>query len=160
MPSSPPLIKPLLQGVQTWRGLHNALQRCRMGQSQWTAGTERRNRRGKRHLRLSLFHLQPDSYFLKLSSRWRLYDYSFPLRLPLFILSFTHFPHVYTYSWFFSLFFFFFSPSVEDSECAFEGSVKNSCSQSPVLNKGISKNRSSERRHLAMCAPILQRNQR
>lgn len=72
MPSSPPLIKPLLQGAETWRGLHNALQRARMGQSQWTAGTEKRKSRGERHLRhlrLSPFHLQPDSYFLKLSIR-------------------------------------------------------------------------------------------
>ena len=77
MLASPPLIKPLLQGVETWRGLHNVLQRARMGQSQWTASTEERKRRGEesrgerhlRHLRLSPFHLQPDSYFLKLSTR-------------------------------------------------------------------------------------------
>lgn len=45
MPVPPPLIKPLLQGTETWRGLHNALQCARMGQSQWTAGTEKRKRR-------------------------------------------------------------------------------------------------------------------
>lgn len=74
-PASPPLIKPLLQGVETWRGLHNALQRAGMGQSQWAAGSEKdrqrksRGERHLRHLRLSPFHLQPDSYFLKLSTR-------------------------------------------------------------------------------------------
>ncbi len=125
MPASPPLIKPLLQGVETWRGLHNALQCAGMGQSQWTAGSEKdrqRKSRGEkhlRHLRLSPFHLQPDSYFRKLSTRWRLCDYSLPLRLSLsFILSFTHFctythTHTHTHSW--SLSFFFFLPLVEDS---------------------------------------------
>lgn len=48
MAASPPLIKPLLQGVESWRGLHNALQCARMGQSQWTAGTEKRKSRGER----------------------------------------------------------------------------------------------------------------
>lgn len=89
MPASPPLIKPLLQGVETWRGLHNALQCAGMGQSQWTAGSEKdrqrksRGERHLRHLRLSPFHLQPDSYFLKLSTRWRLCDYSLPSSLSL-----------------------------------------------------------------------------
>ena len=89
----PPLIKPLLQGVETWRGLHNALRCAGMGQSRWTAGSEKdrqrksRGERHLRHLRLSPFHLQPDSYFLKLSTRWRLCDYSLPLRLS---LSFFH----------------------------------------------------------------------
>lgn len=104
MPASPPLIKPLLQGVETWRGLHNALQCAGIGQSQWTAGSEKdrqRKSRGEkhlRHLRLSPFHLQPDSYFLKLSTRWRLCDYSPPLRLSLslsFSLSHT-FAHTHT----------------------------------------------------------------
>lgn len=72
MPTSPPVIKPLLWVVETWKGLHNALKCARMDQSQWTAGTEKRKRRAERHLRhlrLSPFHLQPDSYFLKLSTR-------------------------------------------------------------------------------------------
>lgn len=76
-PAAPPLIKPLLQGVETWRVLHNALHCAAMGQSQWTAGREQdrqrkrewRGERHLRHLRLSPFHLQPDSYFLKLSTR-------------------------------------------------------------------------------------------
>lgn len=122
MPASSPLIKPLLQGVETWRELHNALQCAGMGQSQWTAGSEKdrqrksRGERHLRHLRLSPFHLQPDSYFLKLSTRWRLCDYSLPLRLPLsFIFTFTHFcthahTHILSLSWSLS-----FLPLVEDS---------------------------------------------
>lgn len=37
--------------------------------------------------------------------------------------------------------------------------VEDSGSQSPVLNAGISKNRSSKRRHLAICSHISQENQ-
>lgn len=113
MPASPPLIKPLLQGVEIWRGLHNAHQCAGMGQSQWAAGSEKdrqrksRGERHLRHLRLSPFHLQPDSYFLKLSTRWRLCDYSLPLRLSLYLsFSLLHtFAHTHFLSLGLSLFF-------------------------------------------------------
>lgn len=120
LPASPPLIKPLLQGVETWRGLHNALQCAGMGQSQWAAGSEKdrqrksRGERHLRHLRLSPFHLQPDSYFLKLSTRWRLYDYSLPLRLSLFHSLFYTLLHTYTLSLSLGLSLFFL-PLVKDS---------------------------------------------
>lgn len=145
---SPPLIKPLLQGIVTRRGLHNALQCARMGQSQWTAGTEKRKRRGERHLRhsrLSPFHLQPDSYFLKLSTRWILRDYFFPLRLSLlFFLPFKHF--IYTQS--ISLFFFYFI-NRRLTECAFKCLWKTRAPKAAALNTSISKNHSSQWRHLA-----------
>lgn len=170
----PPLIKPLLQGVETWRGLHNALRCAGMGQSRWTAGSEKdrqrksRGERHLRHLRLSPFHLQPDSYFLKLSTRWRLCDYSLPLRLSLSLfhslfhtLLRTH-THTRTHSLTLSLgllsstIFFF---SWRTHEMCIQMPLEDSGSQSPVLNTGISKNHSSKRRHLAMCSHISQENQ-
>lgn len=117
----PPLIKPLLQGVETWRVLHNARQCAGMGQSQWTAGSEKdrqrksRGERHLRHLRLSPFHLQPDSYFLKLSTTVD-EDGAITLSLSLsFSLSHT-FAHMHTLSWSLSISHsLFFLPLVEDS---------------------------------------------
>lgn len=161
MPASPPpLIKPLLQGVETWRGLHNALQCAGMGQSQWTAGSEKdrqrksRRERHLRHLRLSPFHLQPDSYFLKLSTRWRLCDYSLPLRLSLLHSLFHTLLHTHTLSLGLSLAF-----SGGLTKCAFKCLWKTQAPNPPVLNTGISKNHSSKRRHLVICSHISQENQ-
>lgn len=162
-----PLIKPLMPGVETWRGLHNALQCAGIGQSQWTAGSEKdrqrksRGERHLRHLRLSPFHLQPDSYFLKLSTRWRLRDYSLPRSLSLSpSLSLFHtLLHANSLTLLVSFSSFFFCLQWRTHEMCIQMPVEDSGSQSPVLNTGISKNHSSKRRHLAICSHISQENQ-
>lgn len=58
MPASTPLIKPLLQGVETWRQLHNALQRAGMGQSQWTAGSEKDREKEERRETFEAFEIK------------------------------------------------------------------------------------------------------